>query len=606
MKLKQKINIFFTKSELRKVYLLFVGIVIMGFLEVIGVAAVIPFIAVVISPELVFENIYLLQTYNLFNFQNVNNFTVFLGAALILTLLVSNGFQVFMTWCIAYFTNAQGSRLAVRLLKNYLMRPYSFFLDRNTSDLGNNILFEVHRVTRGVFMQSVIVLSKIIVVFFLFSVLIFVDPMIAFSAAIFLGSTYAIIFILVKNKLRNLGLATTKDNFALLKSGNEAMSGIKDIKLRGSENEFISRFSLPSINIANYTAKKTLISLLPRYLLEVVAFGGIVAIIITLLAINEGTVSSVIPVISLYLVASYRLMPAFQQIYIGFSAIKFDFPAFENLVKEFSIPNNENQNEVNGPPVLFKEKLQIDKLEFTYESSGIPVLNELDLTIYPKTTVGIVGLTGSGKTTLVDIILGLLTPKSGVISSDDIEINSSNRSAWQKNIGYVPQSIFLIDDTIIANIAFGVTNHEISIERAIKAAKMANLHEFISTLPEQYKTVVGERGVRLSGGQRQRIGIARALYYNPEILVLDEATSSLDGITEEIIIDTITSLSHKITIIMIAHRLSTVKSCDVIHMMNNGKVVNSGTYEHLMTHSAEFRKMSKNAYFLEKKYKVKL
>jgi len=597
MNLRQKINVFFTKSELKKVSLLFVGILIMGLLEVVGVSAIVPFIAVVVSPELVYENVYLSQIYNFFNFQSVNNFIFFLGVVLILSLLISNGFQAFMTWCITYFINMQGSRLAVRLLENYLMQPYNFFLVRNTSDLGKNILFEVHRATRGVVMQSLIILSKIIIVLFLFLLLIFVNPIIAFSAAIFLGGIYALIFTLVKHKLHNLGLATTKDNFILIKAGNEAMSGIKDIKLRGSEKEFINRFSLPSINIANYQAQKTLIAALPRYLLEIVAFGGIVAIIISLISINKGMISTIIPVISLYVMASYRLMPAFQQIYSGLSGIKFDLPAFENIVHEFSGSNVEKKEQVSDSdtPISFDEKLQINKLDFTYESSEIPVLNNLDLTIYPNTTVGLVGLTGSGKTTLVDIILGLLTPESGVILLDELEIDSNNKSAWQKNIGYVPQSIFLTDDTIIRNIAFAVPDDEISIEKAEKAAKMANLHEFITTLPKQYNTLVGERGIRLSGGQRQRIGIARALYYNPEILVLDEATSSLDGITEEIIIDAIKSLSHKKTIIMIAHRLSTVKECDVIHLINNGKIVDSGTYEHLMTHSDEFRRMAKNS-----------
>ena len=597
MNLRQKINVFFTKSELKKVSLLFVGILIMGLLEVVGVSAIVPFIAVVVSPELVYENVYLSQIYNFFNFQSVNNFIFFLGVVLILSLLISNGFQAFMTWCITYFINMQGSRLAVRLLENYLMQPYNFFLVRNTSDLGKNIIFEVHRATRGVVMQSLIILSKIIIVLFLFLLLIFVNPIIAFSAAIFLGGIYALIFTLVKHKLHNLGLATTKDNFILIKAGNEAMSGIKDIKLRGSEKEFINRFSLPSINIANYQAQKTLIAALPRYLLEIVAFGGIVAIIISLISINKGMISTIIPVISLYVMASYRLMPAFQQIYSGLSGIKFDLPAFENIVHEFSGSNVEKKEQVSDSdtPISFDEKLQINKLDFTYESSEIPVLNNLDLTIYPNTTVGLVGLTGSGKTTLVDIILGLLTPESGVILLDELEIDSNNKSAWQKNIGYVPQSIFLTDDTIIRNIAFAVPDDEISIEKAEKAAKMANLHEFITTLPKQYNTLVGERGIRLSGGQRQRIGIARALYYNPEILVLDEATSSLDGITEEIIIDAIKSLSHKKTIIMIAHRLSTVKECDVIHLINNGKIVDSGTYEHLMTHSDEFRRMAKNS-----------
>ena len=595
MNLRQKINLIFTKSELKKLILLFVGILFMGLFEVVGVTTIVPFIAVVVSPELVYENIYLSQVYNFFNFQSVNRFIVFLGMLLISTLLISNGFQAFMTWCITYFTNMQGSRLAVRLLENYLMQPYSFFLVRNSSDLGKNILSEVQRVTGGVIMRSLQVLSKIIIVLSLFCLLIFVNPIIAISAAIFLGGIYGLIYISVKLRLHNIGLATTKDNFEIFKATNEAMSGIKDIKLHGSEKMFVNRFLFPSRKLASYSAQNTLIASLPRYLLEVVAFGGVIAIIISLIAMNKGMNSSIIPVISLYVMASYRLMPAFQQIYSGLSGIKFDLPAFENIVREFSESNVDKKEQVSDSetPILFNEKLQINKLDFTYESSEIPVLNKLDLTIYPNTTVGLVGLTGSGKTTLVDIILGLLTPKSGVILSDEVEIDSNNKSAWQKNIGYVPQSIFLTDDTIIRNIAFAVPDDEISIEKVEKAAKMANLHEFIITLPSQYNTLVGERGIRLSGGQRQRIGIARALYHNPKVLVLDEATSSLDGITENAIMDAIQNLSHKKTIIIIAHRLSTLIECDIIHMLANGKIIDSGTYTQLIKNNKEFRKMSK-------------
>jgi len=221
------------------------------------------------------------------------------------------------------------------------------------------------------------------------------------------------------------------------------------------------------------------------------------------------------------------------------------------------------------------------------------ILSDISFSIPHEQIVAIVGKSGAGKSTLVDIILGLLTTESGVILSDEVEIDSNNKSAWQKNIGYVPQSIFLIDDTIIANIAFAVPNEEISIEKAEKAAKMANLHEFITTLPDQYNTLVGERGIRLSGGQRQRIGIARALYHNPKVLVLDEATSSLDGITENAIMDAIQNLSHKKTIIIIAHRLSTLVECDIIHMLANGRIIDSGTYTQLIENNKEFRKMSK-------------
>ncbi|SVE62223.1 uncharacterized protein METZ01_LOCUS515077, partial [marine metagenome] len=228
--------------------------------------------------------------------------------------------------------------------------------------------------------------------------------------------------------------------------------------------------------------------------------------------------------------------------------VKFNRPAFETLVRDFSSSMNEKVKQIKSAKIPFKDKFEISQLSFSYENSDTKTLDKLNLTVYPNTTVGIVGSTGAGKTTLIDLILGLLVPESGSISLDGVEINKHNISAWQNNIGYVPQSIYLTDDTIEANIAFAKSRDEINIDKAIKAAKMANLHEFITTLPEQFKTFVGERGVRLSGGQRQRIGIARALYHDPKVLVLDEATSSLDGITENAIMDAINNLSHKKTI----------------------------------------------------------
>ena len=594
MKIKQKINIIFTKSELKKLILLLIGILMMGLFEVIGVSAIVPFIAVVVSPELVFENTYLLKVYNYFNFQNVTNYIFFLGVFLISTILISNVYQAFMTWAITKFTNMQGHRLSVRLLENYLMQPYSFFLIRNTSDLGKNVLTEAGRVTGGFVLQSLMVLARLMVVLYLFILLVYVNPMIALSAIIFLGGIYALIYQFFKRRLHFKGLAVTQANFHRYKAANEAMSGIKDIKLQESEQEFVNRYFLPSKNIARYEAHRTLIGSLPRYFLEVIAFGGIVAIIISLISMNDGMNNSIFPIISLYVMAGYRLMPSFQQIYSGISDLRFYLPAFNNLVNELSNSDFVKKQQVTQTSILFSEKLEIKEVDFRYEGFETSVLKKLNLTISHNTTVGIVGSTGSGKTTLIDILLGLLTPISGVILLDGVAIDSKNKSAWQKNIGYVPQSIYLTDDTIIANIAFAIPTDEISLERAKKAAKMANLDEFIATLPDQYETIVGERGVRLSGGQRQRIGIARALYNDPKVLVLDEATSSLDGITEEVIIDAIKNLSHKKTIIMIAHRLTTVKECDIIHFMSKGKIVDSGTYEHLISTNDEFRRMAKH------------
>ena len=593
MNLWQKINIFFTKSELKKLVFLFVGMLIMALFETIGVTTIVPFIAVVVSPELIHENIYLVQIYNFFSFQSETNFIIFLGVVLITTLLISNSFQAFMVWIITYFTNMQGCRLSVRLLENYLERPYGFFLIRNTSELGKNVLTEVERVTTGIFMQSLLILSKIVVALFLFLLLLFVNPLIAITLVIFLGGIYSLIFKFVKHRLHHIGGATTEENFKRFKIANEAFSGIKEIKLHSSEQEFVKRFLSPAKKLAIFGSQKILIGSLPRYFLEVIAFGGIVAIIIFLLSSSNGLDNNIIPVISLYAMVGYRLMPALQQIYSSLTNLKFNIPAFEYLVKEFSNSNNEKKEEVKQSSMVFRERLQINKLNFKYQGSVTPVLNKLDLVIHHNTTVGIVGSTGSGKTTLIDIILGLHSPESGDISLDGLKINNQNILAWQKNIGYVPQSIYLTDDTILANIAFAVPGDEISIEKAKKAAKMANLHEFITSLPEEYETIVGERGVRLSGGQCQRIGIARALYHNPKVLILDEATSSLDSLTESAIMDAIRNLSHKKTIVIIAHRLSTLVECDIIHMMANGKIIDSGTYTQLIKNNTEFKKMSK-------------
>jgi len=592
MKLREKIKIIFTKSELRRLVYIFIGILIMGLFEVVGVSSIAPFIAVVTSPDLIHENVYLNSLYGFFDFQTELNFIVFLGICVISILFISNCYLAFMTSTITYFSSMLTYRLQVRLLENYLMQPYSFFLDRNTSDLGKNILVEVGRVTNGFIMQLLLVLSKVIIAIFLFSLLLYINPIVAITVTLVLGSAYWGIFKLVRQRLLKIGKKATKENYTIYKTADEAMSGIKDTKLHSSEVEFVKRFAVPSKELQRYNAQKTIISFLPRYLFEVIAFGGIIGIIISLISTTTlSDAKTFMPIITLYVMAGYRLMPALQQIYSGLTNIKFNLPAFEALVHDFSSSMNEKVEQIQHATIPFEDKFEISQLSFSYENSDTKILDKLNLIVYPNTTVGIVGSTGSGKTTLIDLILGLLVPESGFISLDGVEINKHNISAWQNNIGYVPQSIYLTDDTIEANIAFAKSRDKINIDKAIKAAKMANLHKFITTLPDQYKTFVGERGVRLSGGQRQRIGIARALYHDPTVLVLDEATSALDGITENAIMDAINNLSHKKTIIMIAHRLSTVKECDIIHMMKNGRIADSGTYQELMDRNNEFKKM---------------
>jgi len=593
MKLNHKIRILFTNKELKKAVFIFIGIIFLGIFEVIGVSAVVPFIAVVLSPEIVFENDYFIMIYNFLNLQSVESFIIFLGLVLISTIVISNFYQAFMNWATVYFTNKIGYRLSVRLLEKYLNRNYDFFLNRNTSDLTKNIISEVQRVTSGVVMQSITILSKLVIIINLLAVLIYVNPLIAALSTLIMGGAYALIFLFFKSKLQAKGTELTEYDFKAYKAINESMSGIKDIKLHSNESEFIKRYAFFAKKMAIIQAHRVLITSMPRYLLEAIAFAGMVIIIIVLISLNDGMNSAIFPVVGLYAMVGYRLMPAFQQMYSGIANLKFNLPAFENLVKEFNYSDSLKQELNEAKIVPFRDKIKISKLYFSYESDENNILNDLNLEILKNTTVGLVGSTGSGKTTLIDIILFLLQPSSGCISIDGIEINSKNRLGWQKQIGYVPQSIYLTDDSILENIAFAVPFDEIDLKKVEKAAKMASLHNFVQTLPAKYDTLVGERGVRLSGGQRQRIGIARALYHDPDVLVLDEATSSLDGITEDVIIEAIKNLSHKKTIIMIAHRISTVKDCDTIYLLKNGNVKESGSYEYLIKNSDEFRKIAK-------------
>ena len=593
MKIWQKINIIFLKSELKKVLLVFFGLILVGLLEVAGVSSIAPFMAVIASPDIIHENKYLEIAYQFSQAPNDNTFIIYLGVFSISVLLIANFVNAFMVWQINYFSYLQTHRVSVRLMRGYLHRPYSFYLDQNTSELSKNILNEINRSIGGTVLPALTVLSKLILTIFIFILLVYIDPIIASCTTIILGSAYWLIYRFVRSRLNNIGVGANETNFQMYKTANEAMSGIKDIKLRGIEEEFVGRFNNPSQRFNTYLAQKTIMALLPRYLLEVVAFSGIISVMIFFVSTGY-TTTEILPIVSLYAMAGFRLLPAVQQIYSGITNFKFNLPALEKLYSDLSKAPVSAYEINNQEPMVLSEDLEVNSLSYSYSNSKSLVLNKLNLKINANTTIGIVGSTGSGKTTLIDLLLGLLSPNSGSISVDGVEINDNNIRAWQQIVGYVPQSIYLNDDSIERNIAFAVPKNQVDKKLIKQVAKMANLDSFVESLPEKYNTVVGERGVRLSGGQRQRIGIARALYHNPSVIFLDEATSSLDGITENVIMEAIQNLSHKKTIVMVAHRLTTLKECDVIHLMQNGHIVDSGTYQQLVDNNKDFKEMAKS------------
>ena len=364
------------------------------------------------------------------------------------------------------------------------------------------------------------------------------------------------------------------------------------MKVGGLEQAYVQLFAKPAEINAKVQATAQAIAQIPRYVLEAIAFGGMLLVTLYLMA-KSGSFASAIPVIALYAFAGYRLLPALQQVYHAFTQLRFISPALDTLFQELEGLSSCESPAWSEYYSAVHSGYQAPKVNYRYPNASEPALKGVNIEIPANSKVGFVGATGSGKTTAVDVILGLLEPQRGQLTVDGEPITSSNRPSWRRAIGYVPQQIYLADNSVAANIAFGVDAKDVDQQAVERAAKIANLHEFVvNNLPQSYATTVGELGTRLSGGQRQRIGIARALYHNPQLLVLDEATSALDNLTEQAVIEAVNNLSNKITIIMIAHRLSTVRQCDQIYLLDRGEVKASGTYDTLIKSNAKFKLMA--------------
>ena len=372
---------------------------------------------------------------------------------------------------------------------------------------------------------------------------------------------------------------------------SEAFGAAKEVKVGGLEQACIRRFVGPAQIYAKHHATAQVVSLLPRFALEAIAFGGMLLVMLYLMA-QTSSFASALPIVALYAFAGYRLMPALQQIYQSITQLRYSTLAL-NVLHEDLVNLQPACPSHNQEVLSLKQAITLNDIHYSYPNSPHATLKGLCLSIPAGTIVGLVGTTGSGKTTTVDLILGLLEAQRGTLEIDGQIITEHNRRAWQRSIGYVPQQIYLADDTVEANIAFGVEARDIDPQAVECAAKIAGLHEFvINELPGQYKALVGERGVRLSGGQRQRIGIARALYHKPQVLILDEATSALDNLTEKAVMESIHSLRHDMTIIMIAHRLSTVKECDIIFLLVKGRLKAHGRFDDLAKRDEQFRSMA--------------
>lgn len=591
-KIIQTIYSVLTPQERRNGIIVLAMSIALGFLETAGVASIMPFLAVVGSPEIIHRVAPLKWAYETFSFESPTAFLVALGVIAILMLVITSTFKLVTSWVQLRYVSMRRHSLSRRLLQVFLGRPYAYFLNRNSADIAKGVLSEANEVINQVLKPVVEVISNAIVAAVLVTFLVYMNPFMALAVAGVLGVGYVVAYLSIRRLTIRQGRERAESNRARFKVVNEAFGGIKEVKLRGLEHYYLKSFDGPSKIFAQTQSTNAIVSQVPKYIIEAIAFGVVIMITVYLLSVHD-EIGYILPVLGAYALAGYRLLPALQSVYKGVVTVRFGMGALESLVGDLRDEETTTPHKRKGLKSMdFSHSIRMEDVSYSYPGSDKVALSDITLEIPANTTVGFIGHTGAGKSTIVDIILGLLQPSKGKVRVDGVALDENNIPSWQQIVGYVPQAIYLSDESIAANIAFGITPESIDQEAIRRAARAAQLHDFIEQLPQGYDTKVGERGVRLSGGQRQRIGIARALYADPRVLVLDEGTSALDNMTEAAVMESVRALSRSKTIILIAHRLSTLKDCDQIFILEGGRLSGQGTLAELQQDNEAFQEVS--------------
>jgi ATP-binding cassette, subfamily B, bacterial PglK len=585
--------------ERRSALLLFALILCNGIAEAMGVASIMPFLAVLANPQVIQKNSFFSYFYQQLNFGSTNTFLLFLGTAIFFVVVASLSLNAVTQYAIVRFTQMRNYTLSTRLLQAYLSRSYTWFLNRHSADLGKTILSEVGIMVDKALLPAAQCIANTVIAGCLIILLLLVNPWVALLAAVLLGGSYGLIYGVLRKYLSKIGWERVRANQERFRISQEALEAIKVIKAAGLEGGYLSSFGRPAQRYARYVAANDLAVQLPQFILQAIAFGVIIVITLLFWTIIGGDLGQVLPTLGVFAFAGQRLLPALNRGYVNATKMRFGKAALDTFYEDLMEKEHDSKtlNKMlqarTVTPMGLNQSLKLVDVKFWYPKADNPALQDLNLEIPAKNTVGLVGPTGAGKTTLVDVILGLLKPNQGSILVDGEVITQDNLSAWQRTLGYVPQHIFLSDDTVSANIAFGIPRKDIDPQAVERAARIAELHDFVvNELVKGYDTKVGERGINLSGGQRQLIGIARALYHDPDVLILDEATSALDNLTEKAVMQAVHNLSNKKTIILIAHRLSTVKNCDFIYILDRGRLAGRGTYSELLHTSSKFQRMA--------------
>jgi len=598
LNLLKKLKAILPPKDKFKVVLLIILMLLAGLLEVLSIGLLSGFVAGVADPNLILNNEYISHVLSFFNVYSERQILVFGTISLIFIFLLKNIYLIAYKYIQSRFIYNRYRSISSRLFKIYMSVPYSFHLNRNSAGLVKNVSTESRFIATNVMLPMLHIATELVMALSIIILLFSVQPLVTAFTLISLGSVSILFLKLTKKTMKKHGKKALKEREEIIKIVNEGIGGFKELTLTNRKSWFVKKFekSMLSLSKAEIFQQTTKQSVSP--IIETIAIAGI--LLIAFILLKQGHSLAVLSsILALFALSIRRLLPAINNIVTQYNSLRYysysvdsiyddlvNLEKYQNIVKD---KNSKNKNNLRKN--FLKKKIDIKNLEFSYKKEQKLILKDISLSINQGEAISLVGSTGSGKTTLADLILGLLKPTKGKIEVDGQDIYK-NITSWQQSIGYIPQFIYLSDDTIKNNIALGLEENEIDNDKLQKAIEVSQLKEFISELPEKENTKIGERGIRLSGGQRQRIGIARALYDNPEVLVMDEATSSLDNITERFIIEAIEKLKKDRTLIIIAHRLSTVKNCDRLYILKKGQIVNQGTYSELIVKNKEFKEMS--------------
>ncbi|UYG06328.1 ABC transporter ATP-binding protein [Halomonas sp. M4R1S46] len=587
-----------TAEQRKKLLRLQVLVVLMSFAEIGGVVSIGPFMALVGDISQLQGEGMMAELYRDSGAETPRAFLFWMGVGVLVVLTGAALVSMYTIWRLSMYGARVGAQLASRLYRHYMHQSWLFHASGSSSQLTNHIAQECGRITNGIINPLMQMNAKLVMATLMSMAIFLYNPLVAMAGLLIFSVAYFLLYRTVRRRLIRNGKSISEAQRLRFKLMGEGFGGIKDALLLGRQQVFTDRFDGACDRFAEAQGTNAAMSQAPRYAMELVAFGSVIFLVLYLLAAHQGNLGTILPVLSVYALAGFKLLPAFQQVYTSLSQIRGNLAAFDALRDDLYASRREHirklitEQERTEQHLAPKHSIQLANVTFTYPDKQEPALKGLNLKIPTNQVIGLVGASGSGKSTAIDLLLGLIEPQQGQILIDGQPLTDENRRAWQNTLGFVPQSIFLADSSIRENIGFGLPLDVIDDDKVRHAASLAHLDELLAELPNGLETRVGERGVQLSGGQRQRIGIARALYHDAEVLILDEATSALDGITEKLIMDAIHDFSGKKTIIMIAHRLATVKQCDNLYLLAGGRVVNHGTYEELTEYSSEFKKMA--------------